>query len=439
MGENSNTLLLAISILVVAGCIAAVIKVSRRPQEGKVIVTGGLAMSQAAMKQQKWNADFILSAIQDGVVMVGKDGNVHLLNPAASDITGWPPQEAVGLDVHNILPLGDEKGQLFAPDNHPFVRALSSGKAVRDSNSWLSTRNGKKIPVSLIVSPVIASSQGDGAESVVGVFRDITAEREQEAQRSEFISTASHEMRTPLAAIDGYLALALNPKISKVDENAKKYLQKAVVATQHLSQLFKDLLTSSKAEDGRLASYPVVVELGEIVEQVADAGRFHAKEKGLELKFAISASDDVAGGKVVRPLFYTYVDPNRIREVLQNIIDNAVKYTPEGTITVRLTGDPSVTQIQIQDTGPGIPREDLPHLFQKFYRVDSSLTRTVGGTGLGLFISRKIVELYNGRIWVESEPGKGSTFFINLPRLTTSQALEIQKKQAATVSPLSTP
>jgi signal transduction histidine kinase len=114
-----------------------------------------------------------------------------------------------------------------------------------------------------------------------------------------------------------------------------------------------------------------------------------------------------------------------MREVITNLYDNAVKYTPQGKITIGLTGNDQVVQFYIKDTGSGIPREDIPHLFQKFYRVDNSATRTIGGTGLGLFICRKIVELYNGRIWVESEAGKGSTFFINVPRLSTQKAQEL--------------
>lgn len=441
MGQLISTYsLVAISALVITGCIAAAAIVIRKTNGGSAPPgpsgqAGRATLSSRALKNQHLSSDFILSAIEDGVVMVGRDKVIHLFNSAASKITGWPSQEAVGLDFHNVISLVNEKGEPYPKDAHPFDKALASSSTERDSKSWLATKNGKRLPISLIVSPIV-EAKGSLTNGVVGVFRDITAERQEEEQRSEFISTASHEMRTPLAAIDGYLALALNEKISKVDANARKYLEKATVATQHLSVLFRDLLTSSKAEDGRLASYPAVVELGEIVEQVAEAGRFHAKEKGLDLRYIMSTDNDVSGGKVIRPLYYTNVDPNRIREVLQNIIDNAIKYTPEGTVTVRLTGDSSVAQIQIQDTGPGIPTEDLSHLFQKFYRVDNSMTRSVGGTGLGLFISKKIIELYSGRIWVESELGKGSTFFINLPRLTTGQALEMQKKQAATISPL---
>lgn len=440
MGDiNTTYLLAAFGAAIIIFCVSAVVFLIRRSGfREKSAAPTEPTNAKKAIKDQHFSSDFIFNAIEDGVVMVGKDSAIHLINPAASKISGWAANEALGLDYHNVISLANERGEVFEQNVHPFNKVLTSKTTVRDSHIWLAKRGGKLTPISLIVSPVI-DPKGGSITGVVGVFRDITSEKEEEAQRSEFISTASHEMRTPLAAIDGYLALALNEKISKVDPSARKYLEKAVMATRHLSDLFRDLLTSSKAEDGRLASYPAVVELGEIVEQVADAGRFHAKEKGLELKYVMSSDKDVSGGKVIKPLYYTFVDPNRIREVLQNIIDNAIKYTPEGTVTVRLTGDSSIIQIQIQDTGQGIPPDDVPHLFQKFYRVDNSMTRSVGGTGLGLFISKKIVELYNGRLWVESELGKGSIFFINLPRLTTAQALEVQKKQAATVSPLDYP
>jgi signal transduction histidine kinase len=146
----------------------------------------------------------------------------------------------------------------------------------------------------------------------------------------------------------------------------------------------------------------------------------------------INASKDAGGERVVKPIYYALVDPDRLREVVTNLFDNAVKYTDQGKVLIGLTGDGKVVQFYVKDTGPGIPADDIPHLFQKFYRVDNSATRTIGGTGLGLFICRKIVELYNGRIWVESELGKGSSFFINFPRLTTEQATELQASKAQT-------
>ena len=384
------------------------------------------------------NTEFLLSAIVDGVVLVSDDNAIHLFSSAASSITGWSPQEAVGLDFRSVLVMIDEHGQPYPSELHPFAQALKTRSTVKDSKGLLSTKGGKLVPVSIIVSPVI-EDVNKMATGVLGVLRDVTTEKQEENRRSEFVSTASHEMRTPIAAIEGYLSLALNPKVATVDTRGRNLLEKAHSATQHLSQLFVDLLTSAKAEDGRLASYPKVIELGEVLEQISDGARFTAQKKGLDLKYVVRAGTDVRGGRVVRPLFYVYVDPNRIREVLQNLVDNAVKYTAEGSVTIALTGDSSVAQVQIRDTGIGIPEEDIPHLFQKFYRVDNSMTRSVGGTGLGLFISKKIVELYNGRIWVESEVNKGSIFFINLPRLTTTQALQMQKNEASTLSPLGNP
>jgi two-component system, OmpR family, sensor histidine kinase VicK len=384
-------------------------------------------------KKEDIETDFILDTIEDGVVLVDQNNQIKVFNPAASRISGWPSAEALGLDYRMVLPLVDEKGQGIADDKQPFKQALLSGKSVHDSHAILATRSGT-LPISLIISPV-QSHDDQPAGSIVAVFRDIAKEAKEEQQRSDFISTASHEMRTPLAAIEGYLALALNPKTAKIDENAQRYLEKASTSTTHLGELFRDLLTSSKAEDGRLISYPAVIEIGEILEQVVDAGRIRATEKRLEMRYSIS-NDQSGGGKAIRPLYYAYADPNRIREVFQNIIDNAVKYTASGGIEVRLTGDDKITQIQIKDSGVGIAAADIPHLFQKFYRVDNSTTRTIGGTGLGLFICREVVELYSGRIWVESEPGKGSTFFINLPRISTQQALSSQPDQPTFVAPL---
>lgn len=398
----------------------------------------GFGPKKNKAQPQELNTEFLLSAIVDGVVLVGEDNTIHLFSSAASSISGWSAQEAVGLDYRSVLAITDEHGQPYPPELHPFAQALRTHSTIKNSKGLLSTKSGKLVPISLIVSPVV-EDVNKMSIGVLGVLRDITAEKLEENRRSEFVSTASHEMRTPIAAIEGYLALALNPKVAAIDTRGRSLLEKAHTATKHLSQLFVDLLTSAKAEDGRLASYPKIIELGEVLEQITDGARFTAQKKGLELKYVLSASTDVRGGHVVRPLFYVYVDPNRIREVLQNLVDNAVKYTAEGSVTIALTGDSSVAQVQIKDTGVGIPDEDIPHLFQKFYRVDNSMTRSVGGTGLGLFISKKIIELYNGRIWVESQTSKGSTFFINLPRLTTEQALQMQKTEASTLSPLGNP
>ncbi|MGH7240854.1 MAG: sensor histidine kinase [Candidatus Saccharimonadales bacterium] len=387
---------------------------------------GGL---NGSSHDDKLISSIILNAIEDGVVLVDTQGVIRVFNPGASRLTGWATEEAQGLDWRLVLKFVDTKGQAV-PDNDVIIaKALKSGQAERTSTAYIATKSNKTVALSFSISPLVDSAKQ--LTGVVGVFRDVSVERKEESQRADFISTASHEMRTPVAAIEGYLSLALNDKVANIDAKARDYLEKAHASTQHLGQLFQDLLTSAKAEDGRLTSHPRVVEIGAFTEQLVNDLKFSADKKGLFLESnltTVAAGAEVS--KVIRPLYYALVDPDRMREVITNLFDNAVKYTDTGTISISLTGNEQVVQFSIKDTGNGIPAEDIPHLFQKFYRVDNSATRTIGGTGLGLFICRKIVELYQGRIWVESEMGKGSTFLINLPRLTTQKAEALMAEEA---------
>ncbi|MDZ7744202.1 MAG: ATP-binding protein [Candidatus Saccharibacteria bacterium] len=383
----------------------------------------------AMLKNKQLQSETLVRSISDGVIVTDTDGKITLMNPAAATLSAWPIEEATGLDLHSVLSLTQEND---APLEVDLFKQVMANKKPASSYVTLTDRQGsRKYIVSLVISPVLAPKTEE-LLGVVAVLRDVSRQRREEQQRAEFISTASHEMRTPVAAIEGYLALAMNEKISKIDSKARSHLEKAYASTKHLGKLFQDLLTSAKAEDGRLVSHPVVVEMGSYLEKLVDTLKFGAEKKGLLTDFVIGGTEESGsqvGGKVVRPLYYASVDPDRLREAITNLFDNAVKYTEKGKVSIGLTGDQQVIQIFIQDTGSGIPAEDVPHLFQKFYRVDNSATRTVGGTGLGLFICRKIIELYGGRIWVESTVGKGSTFYINLPRLDTQQAQRLQASQ----------
>ncbi len=396
------------------------------------------------LKKEQLKSDFILNSMNDGVVVVDTSNIISYLNPGASKIIGWSTQDAINLDYRNVLKLCTEERKPYNEEQDPLQKARRAKTHVRDNDAVLETKSGKYVPI-VIDTSALLDAEGRDTGSLIAVFRDVSKERDEEARRAEFISTASHEMRTPVAAIEGYLALALNPSVSRVDSNARTYLEKAHSSTQHLGKLFQDLLASAKAEDGRISNHPVVVEMGEYLEKLVEDLKFSAQKKGLYIEYIIggghtmidaSSPANAASSKVVKPLYYTLVDPDRIREVITNLFDNAVKYTDTGKITIGLTGDNSIVQFYIRDTGPGIAGEDIPHLFQKFYRVDNSSTRTTGGTGLGLFICRKIIELYNGRIWVESKLGSGSTFYINLPRLSTQKATEILATQPADATPV---
>lgn len=393
-----------------------------------------LAKLSGMLANKDQQAEILIESIADGVVLINTEGKISLMNSSAANMSEWPIDEALGIDVQLVMKMKTEDDKDIVPAQHPFARALIDQEKVEETLK-LTGRNGKEIVISLVVSPVILPGKKE-IVGVVAVIRDISTARAEEGRRADFVSTASHEMRTPVAAIEGYLQLALNDKVAQIDSKARSYLEKALDSTHHLGQLFQDLLTSAKAEDGRLVSHPVAVEMGAYLEELSDSLKFSAEKKGLLMEFVIGVNQQeeagaAGGGKVIKPLYYVLVDPDRLREVITNIFDNAVKYTDNGKISIGLTGNNEVVQFYVQDTGPGIAAEDVPHLFQKFYRVDNSSTRTIGGTGLGLFICKKIVEMYKGRVWVESAVGKGSTFYLNFPRLTSQKAAEMQAQEAA--------
>jgi len=399
--------------------------VLKRPIENNQTDNNSVLTKKFDIEQSKSN--IILAAIDDGVVVIDDRNIIKLLNPAGERMLGSTHGEAVGLDHRVVLKLVDSKNALYDDNKNPFIRAFKESKNIHDNNASLVTHANQRLPISISVSPLL--DDRSSIVGVVGIFRNVQAERQEERQRAEFISTASHEMRTPVAAIEGYLALAMNTKVSHIDTKAREYLEKAHISTKHLGKLFQDLLTSANAEDGRLTSQPVVVELGKYLEQLSEELRFVAEKKNLSMEFVTGNGNTVdardSNSKVIQPLYYVHADPDRLREVINNVFDNAVKYTESGKISIGLTGDNEVVQFYIRDTGAGIATQDIPHLFQKFYRTNNALTRTEGGTGLGLFISRKIIELYSGRIWIDSEVDKGTTVFINLPRLSDEKATKL--------------
>jgi two-component system, OmpR family, sensor histidine kinase VicK len=376
------------------------------------------------LSEEQLKAQALMSFMADGVVAVDHSLSIQLFNQAAQIMTGWDEASAQNMNYRFVMNLKTPDDKDVINETDPFIEAWNSKQPVVKDNLYMLTRAGRKIALSMSISPVFDT--GGNASGAICVFRDISKEKEVERQRNEFISTASHEMRTPVAAIEGYIALAMNPAVATIDDRAKNYLSKAHDNTRHLGELFKDLLSITKIEEGEVAKNLVPVDLGKIVHDVVDDMQPVASQKGLSLTFTSGKST----GKTIMPIYTVVGDHERLREVTMNLIDNAIKYTAEGGITVSIAGNDNQVTVSVTDTGTGIPAEDIPHLFQKFYRVDSSATRTVGGTGLGLYLCRSIIERHNGRIWVNSVNGRGSAFSYSLPRIAAT---------APIVSPKTTP
>ncbi len=368
-------------------------------------------------------ADVVINAIEDGVVAVDKKGIIQLINPAAQRIIGWSSGDAVGLSYKSVVKLNDRQDQPVTVSNDPIEAVLAGSREVSSEDFSTTTEGGRKVLLSVVVSPI-----GQPSTGAILVFRDITKAKAAEREQAEFISTASHEMRTPVASIEGYLGLAMNPNTATIDERAQGYIQKAHESAQHLGRLFQDLLDVSKAEDGRISNNPSVVNVVEFIGDIMQGLRAKAEEKGLHFVYKPTSSERPMSDRLVAPVYYANVDNDHLREVVSNLVENAIKYTPQGDVTVDISADDEHVTVSVADSGIGIPAEDIPHLFQKFYRVDNSDTREIGGTGLGLYLCRRLAEVMNGSIHVNSEYKRGSTFYLEIPRIESEEATRLMEE-----------
>jgi PAS domain S-box-containing protein len=367
-------------------------------------------------------SEFIINAIGDGVVAIDSKGSIQLINPAAQLLIGWGKQDALTLNYKSVLQMVNQKNETLDIADDPIQQVLNNNQQVRTNDTALMTKSGKKITISMVVSPV-----GDIGSGIIAVFHDITKEKATEREQAEFISTASHEMRTPVASIEGYLGLAINPQTAQIDDRARNFILKAHAAAEHLGHLFQDLLDVSKADDGRISNNPKIVDIVTFTHDIVEGLMPQATQKGLHLIY--KPIPDNTGVRVISPVYSVNLDNDHIREVINNLIENAIKYSPQGEIVVDITGDEEYVIISIKDSGIGIPAEDIPHLFQKFYRVDNENTREIGGTGLGLYLSRRLVEIMGGRIWAESVYNQGSIFYVELPRISGQETNLITEQE----------
>jgi PAS domain S-box-containing protein len=418
--------LIQLGITLVAGALAEWVHGRNR----RANVAGSkLDALSGQLSTEQLKAEAVMSSIGEGVMVIDGSRRIQFFNKAAQDLTGWDESSAQNIDYNLVLQLKTADDQPLTNGNDPFGESWTKHSTVVRDNLVMTTRSDRKVQLSLSVSPILdADKKPNGA---IALFRDISKEKEVERQKDEFVSTASHEMRTPVAAIEGYISLAMNPNVATIDDRAKKYLDKAHETIGHLGELFRDLLSVTKAEEGKLNAKIEPINLAKLMQSVTEDMQFVAAKKNLALVYQIGPQS----GKAIAPLFYIAGNPERLREVVMNLIDNGIKFTMNGGIKVTIEGNDKDVTISISDSGVGIATEDMPHLFQKFYRIDNSATRTIGGTGLGLYLCRKVIELYNGRIWVESKPGEGSTFKFTLPRLTQDEVTRMEAAAASTPGP----
>ena len=344
----------------------------------------------------------LLSSIGDGVAAV--DADLHLIefNRAAAQITRWPPEEALGRGYDEVFAWVPE--QPSRPAQDPVRLAIEQRQALRFVRDLLLVRrDGTRLPVSLSAAPVL-DDQGQ-VTGCVAVFNDASQEREVDRMKTEFISIASHQLRTPMSGVKGALSLLLEDVLGRLNPQQREYLRRAYEANERLIALVNDLLNVSRLEQGQMQLHHEPVDLSALAAAVAAEYQVRAQRYRQQLQLA-------PGQAAV----FTLGDPMRLREVVANLVDNAIKYTPEGgriTLAVRAEAEQAV--FEVCDTGVGIPPDQIAHLFQKFTRIQNPLSAREFGSGLGLYFVRSVVELHQGSIQVESQPGQGTCFRVRLP------------------------
>ena len=268
------------------------------------------------------------------------------------------------------------------------------------------------------VVPIITA--GEKRETLV-VLHDISREKMVEAMKSEFVSIAAHQLRTPLAAIKWTMKMLLEGDLGELNEGQMELVNKVYISNERMVNLINDLLNVSRIEEGKYLYKPELVHIEDIVEPLLESYRIEMERRGIDFK--------IKKPKEKTPT--VAVDNEKITLVIQNFLDNAMKYTPKGgsvEISIDYDKDINRVRVSVKDSGVGIPKNQQLRMFSKFFRAANVIRMETEGSGLGLFISKNIVEAHGGKIWFESEEGKGSTFYFNLPVKNKKEFADFLKK-----------
>ncbi|MBM7701682.1 ATP-binding protein [Metabacillus iocasae] len=342
-----------------------------------------------ALSQEKEQLSSILSSMADGVITFNRDGTMLITNPPADHfLRAWYYEQ--GMDNKNVTELPSKVSHLF----QEVVKSEEeqSAELTIQGRTWV-----------ILMSPLYNQTKIRGA---VAVLRDMSEERKLDKLRKDFIANVSHELRTPIAMLQGY-SEAIIDDIASTDEEKKEIAKVIHDESLRMGRLVNELLDLARMEAGHVQLHVEHIEIIEFTERVLRKFQGLAKDKNIHLHLnnSLQSKQDIL------------VDPDRIEQVLTNLIDNAIRHTNEGgKVTLELESTEQELRFAVKDTGVGIPQEDLPFVFERFYKADKARTRGKSGTGLGLAIAKNIVEAHDGFITVHSIVEEGTTFFITLPR-----------------------
>lgn len=362
--------------------------------------THQLSERMLKIQQEKVKNEAIIKSIGEGVLVVDDQGKTVIVNQAAQRILGIEAKTFLGKDLSRTLILRDDSGATLPSRSHPIRLALLQMK--KTEMTYYYEHKDFLFPILCIISPVVL---GGAVRGAIMIFRDVTKEKETEKMKNEFVSLVSHQLRTPLSAMKWFAELLLTEDVGSLTSEQKEFIGNIGQLNERMISLVNSLLNIARIESGKIVIEPSLVDLGGLVNEVAGTLSSQLKEKGVHIGVMFDPK--------LRPI---KIDPKLIREVYSNLIGNAIQYTPAGgriSISVKFKNRQVLSEIS--DTGYGIPVKEQEHVFQKFYRGSNIGVVETDGNGLGLYITKAIVESSGGTIGFRSTK-KGTTFWFTLPK-----------------------
>lgn len=344
----------------------------------------------------------VLSSIGEGIVVLDQDSRVSLLNKAAETMIGWTVNEAVGKPWDVVAPLEDEKGNKIDKEKRATKRVMQANVVLTNDKNYYVRKDGSRFSVGTTAAPI---DIGGKVVGTVAVFRDITHDKAVDRAKSEFVSLASHQLRTPLSAIKWFSEMMLSGDAGQLTPEQTEYTRNVYQSNERMIELVDGLLNISRIESGRIIVDPKPTDLGELVRQLISDLTGKIKEKKQNLVITVHPQ-----------LPMVNVDPKLIRQVYMNLLTNSIKYTPEGgQVEVAVSTKDGMVLSRVTDSGTGIPQDDQSKIFGKFFRAGNAIRMEPDGTGLGLYLAKTIVDSSSGKLWFKSEENKGTTFWFTLP------------------------
>lgn len=350
--------------------------------------------SQESTEAERRRLDSVLSHMSDGVIATDRRGNITIINETASDFMDVTAEKAIGNSILDILKIRDDYSLRDLIENQDeLMLDFSSNERDLILNAYFS----------------LIQRESGFISGLVCVLHDVTEQQKIDNDRKQFVSNVSHELRTPLTSLRSYIE-ALSDGAWKDPEVAPGFLKVTQEETDRMIRMINELLSLSRMDSGTTRVDMELVNINEMFNYVLDRFDMILKKDDNPAKYYTIKRE------FTKRDLWVEIDTDKFTQVLDNIMNNAIKYSPDGgVVTCRLLETHNQVIISISDQGLGIPRADLGHVFDRFFRVDKARSRAQGGTGLGLAISKEVVQMLGGRIWVDNVEGKGSTFYISLP------------------------